>query len=198
MSLKKQNEERNATILKEFREDGLTLDNLAIKYFMTRNGIYAILRTLLDKSEFQEINKRNNNSSKYPQNGALEPRRATRGSAGYDFIAPFDILIRPHSSVTFDTGVRVSLDDDKVMLLFVRSSLGINKGITLANGTGVIDSDYRDTIKCKLVNNSVDVVSISKGDRYMQGVIVKYFLLHGGLDDTDLEKRAGGIGSTGN
>lgn len=70
----------------------------------------------------------------------LKPRRATKGSAGYDFIAPRDVVIPPHWNVDFDTEVRVNVEEGHVLQLYIRSSLG-RKGLCLMNAVGIIDSD---------------------------------------------------------
>ena len=125
----------------------------------------------------------------------LLPKRSTSGSAGYDFISPGDIVVPAHGEALIESKVSIELDKDKVLLLFVRSSYGFKHGITLSNGTGIIDSDfYPNTMKCKLRNDSDVDFKISKGDKYMQGVIVKYFVTD---DDNTTEIRTGGIGSTG-
>lgn len=125
----------------------------------------------------------------------LMPRRSTSGSAGYDFISPVDIVIPAHGEGLIESEVSIELDKDKVLLLFVRSSYGFKYGVTLSNGTGVIDSDfYPNTMKCKLRNDSDKDLIIKKGDKYMQGVIVQYFVTD---DDDATGVRTGGIGSTG-
>ena len=78
-----------------------------------------------------------------------------------------------------------------------RSSTGSNYGLSLANTVGIIDQGFRDTIKAKLWLNdpSVDVLRMSEGFRFMQGVLVPY-----GIIPTEIppeEERSGGFGSTG-
>lgn len=131
------------------------------------------------------------------ENPDLMPRRATARSAGYDFIAPKDYIVPAHGTCLIESEVAVELDPDKVLLLFVRSSYGFKYGVTLANGTGVIDSDfYPNTMKCKLKNDSDQDLFIKAGDHYMQGMITSYFLVDNEIPPTDA--RVSGIGSTGN
>lgn len=127
------------------------------------------------------------------------PARSTKHSAGYDFFAPFDFTIDPHSATKLHfTDVKVRLDSDSVLLLFPRSSLGC-KGIMLANTVGIIDADYYGNPKndgnigFMLVNKSDEVVEIKKGDKFMQGIIVKYDITD---DDNVSAEREGGFGST--
>ncbi len=128
------------------------------------------------------------------------PRRATKNSAGYDFYAPFDIYIEPNESVKFPTGIKVYMSNYEVLKLYVRSSLGFKHDVVLANGTGIIDSDYVDNknneghIWIKLVNNGNKEVFIKKGDAFAQGILQTYHVTD---DDKPIsEERAGGIGST--
>ena len=131
----------------------------------------------------------------HAENEELLPIRSTKGSAGYDFMSPADIIVPAHGECLIESGVSIELDTDKVLLLFVRSSYGFKYGVTLSNGTGVIDSDfYPMTMKCKLRNDSDNDLVIKKGDKYMQGVIVKYYTTD---DDNATGIRNGGIGSTG-
>lgn len=124
----------------------------------------------------------------------IKPRRSTKGSAGYDFFAPEDIEIPPKWKVTFDSGVAVELDEGYYMRLEDRSSLAFN-GIKLGNH-GIIDSDYRNTIRVVLENNNFGdrPYVIKKGERYMQGIISPYMTVDG---DSASAGRVGGIGSTG-
>lgn len=124
----------------------------------------------------------------------IKPRRSTRGSAGYDFFAPEDIEVPPKHKVMFDSGVVAELDEGTYMRLEDRSSLAF-AGIKLGNH-GIIDSDYRDTIKVLLENQNFGdrPYVIKKGERYMQGIIGPYLT----ADDDDANVcRTGGIGSTG-
>ena len=103
--------------------------------------------------------------------GATAPARATEGSAGYDlsvyFEEPDDFeIIASREATTVRTGVSVAIPDGHVGLVYVRSSLGV-KGVVLANGTGVIDSDYRGEILLKLTALK-HPVAIDDGDRIAQ------------------------------
>lgn len=70
------------------------------------------------------------------------PLRATRTSGGYDFYTPVDLYIAPQSKQFFWTDVCVEMPEDEVLLLDVRSSLGVKYDLMLANTIPVIDSDY--------------------------------------------------------
>ena len=132
---------------------------------------------------------------------AILPTRADRGSAGYDFYLPVDINILPGETILIPTNVKAYMQHDEVLLLYVRSSIGIKRHCVLANGTGVIDSTYYNNpdnngnITIALTNVGKQVQTFNKGDRIMQGVFVKYLTT---IDDQPLTRtRKGGIGSSG-
>ena len=132
----------------------------------------------------------------YSADEKLIPHRSTKDSAGYDFISPIDFIIPSHSvSDVIDGKVSVNLDSNKVLLIFVRSSFGFKHGITLTNGTGIIDADFfPNTIKFKFRNDSDEDFVVKAGDKIAQGVIVSFFKTQ---DDVATAERKGGIGSTG-
>ena len=127
------------------------------------------------------------------------PRRATAGSAGYDFICPADITLAPGEAVTIPTGVRCEMQPGWVLMLFPRSGLGFKHQVRLANTVGIIDADYfhaanEGHIMVRIVNGGDHAVSIARGERFCQGV----FLPHGlAEEETVLADREGGFGSTG-
>lgn len=133
------------------------------------------------------------------------PRRATPDSAGYDFFIPEDVTIRNGEWTTIDTGVVFEDNDlitfdgayfkDWFMLVLPRSGLGFKYGFRLANGSGVIDNKYRDTIKAKVTIDIGDELHLNKGDRFMQGIIIPFGKIRGEVEPT--EARKGGFGSTG-
>lgn len=132
----------------------------------------------------------------FAENPNLMPKRSTVASAGYDFIAPKDYIVPAHGTCLIESEVAVELDSDKVLLLFIRSSYGFKYGVTLANGTGIIDSDfYPNTIKCKLKNDSDTDLLIKAGEHYMQGIITNFITVDN--ETPPEQERNGGIGSTG-
>ena len=128
------------------------------------------------------------------------PKRATTGSAGYDFFSPLGICINTGESVTIPTGIRCKMNEGWVLKLYPRSGLGFKHEIRLANTTGIIDSDYYNSdneghIMCKLVNKSGDIPSvfIHENTGFVQGIFVEYGIT---VDDDVTEVRNGGFGST--
>lgn len=143
----------------------------------------------------------------YPEADAREvydniklPRRATSGSAGYDFFAPFDIDLKPCETAKIPTGIRVRIAEGWVLSLYPRSGLGFKFRLRLDNTVGIIDSDYyysdnEGHIFAKITNESNDNISIhvDAGSGFMQGIFTEY----GITEDDDADGvRNGGFGST--
>jgi dUTP pyrophosphatase len=127
------------------------------------------------------------------------PIRKTSGSAGYDFVTPVNIEIEPNKTFTVPTGIRCNMRNDFVLNIYVRSSIGFKYQTVLANGTGIIDSDYYNAeneghIMIKLINHSDKTVKIDAGDAFAQGIFLQYGITN---DDMADGVRVGGIGSTG-
>lgn len=126
------------------------------------------------------------------------PARGTSGSAGYDFVLPFDIHVMPGTdNVTIPTGIRVKMPKDVVLMCYPRSGIGFKTGVRLANTVGIIDSDYyysdnEGHIMLKLVGGFKDL-KLDAGDKVMQGVFTHYILAD---DDYVSTVRNGGFGST--
>lgn len=121
------------------------------------------------------------------------PKRATSSSAGYDIVAPRDIVIPFASVVKVKTGVKVYMPSDEVLKIYPRSSMAIKRGVTLLNDVAIIDSDFKDEIVLALHNNSMGAVTIKKGEKIAQGIFQKYLT----CGDEPSVVRSGGIGSTG-
>lgn len=127
------------------------------------------------------------------------PIRSDIGSAGYDFVSPVDIVIPPNESRLFFTDVKAHMNEDEVLMLYVRSSMG-KIPVVIANGTGIIDSSYYGNhtndgnIGLRLLNMSNENYIIHRNDRIGQGVFVKYLTVN---NDNANGKRIGGFGSSG-
>ena len=128
------------------------------------------------------------------------PKRATKGSAGYDFYAPVDIELAPGETIKIPTGIRAKIDDAWVLKLYPRSGLGFKFRLQLNNTVGIIDSDYYNSdneghIFCKITNDSNEgkKVFVKAGDGFCQGIFIEYGIT---VDDDVCEERNGGFGST--
>ena len=132
------------------------------------------------------------------------PERKTKYSAGYDIATPIGFPIKPHERLVIPTGIKVVFEpgtesDYWHLALYIRSSIGINKQVIMANQTGIIDSDYADNpdnegdMLIALYNMSDQVVKFRVGDRIIQGI----FMNHGiAYNDAATGTRIGGVGST--
>lgn len=128
------------------------------------------------------------------------PVRATAGSAGYDFFAPFDFSLLPNQTIKIPTGIRAKIDDGWFLAIFPRSGLGFKFRLQLDNTVGIIDSDYyysdnQGHIIIKITNRSTEnkTVEVKKGQGFAQGVFIPYGITY---NDDSTDKRNGGFGST--
>ena len=136
-----------------------------------------------------------------PQNERpILPKRQTKNSAGYDFYALEDVVIPASGETTIiRTGIKACMPKDEVLFLFIRSSMAIKRNLQLTNCVGVIDSDYYNNpdnegeILIAINNFGWGKAAIKKGERFAQGIFVKYGVTDN--DDADGE-RVGGVGST--
>lgn len=133
-------------------------------------------------------------------NNLKKPKRATVGSAGYDFYLPFDIELKPGETIKIPTGIRCYIEPNYVLKMYPRSGLGFKYRLQLNNTVGIIDSDYYNSdneghIFAKITNDSNEgkVLSLKEGDAFMQGIFVEYGIT---FDDDTTGIRNGGFGST--
>lgn len=107
------------------------------------------------------------------------------------------VIINAGKSHVFDTFLKFDIPEGHVMLVYPRSGLGIKHGVVLRNLTGVIDSNFTDTVKVGLVNTSDEDFVVSPGDRVAQFMIVPYpkmVIFEGEVEDSG---RGEGLGSSG-
>lgn len=129
------------------------------------------------------------------------PKRATTGSAGYDFYAPSEITIKRGKSTLIPTGIRSKISDGWVLCIFPRSGLGFKHRVQLDNTVGVIDADYYNSsneghIMIKLSCDAHDeghTVNVTSGDGFSQGIFFPFGIT---VDDNTDGIRDGGFGST--
>ena len=149
-------------------------------------------KTGFDNLEEKEIKK--------IYDGLKLPKRATKGSAGYDFYAPFDIILKPGETIKVPTGIRCKMEDNYVLKLYPRSGLGFKYRLQLNNTVGIIDSDYyyssnEGHIFAKITNDSNEnkTVEIKEGTGFIQGIFIEFGIT---FDDDVTDIRDGGFGST--
>ena len=136
--------------------------------------------------------------------GMDAPTYATAGSAAVDLRAALDegaeIVLAPGARALIPTGLAISPESsDCVAIIAGRSGLGVKNGVSLSNGIGVIDSDYRGEIQVGLINHGSEPFTVRRGDRIAQMFFLPVahasFLPVSELDET--ARGAGGFGHTG-
>ena len=129
------------------------------------------------------------------------PKRSTKFSAGYDFYMPYDLTVKKNEVVLIPTGIKVMLNSDEFLGIYIRSSLGFKYNLRMCNQVGIVDSDYYNNpsneghIFVKLKNEGDNDIILKKYDRYVQGIIQKYYIVDNEKEVEDI--RVGGIGSSG-
>ena len=133
---------------------------------------------------------------KHPDVDIQLPQRNDKRSAGYDLRVPCRMVIPPHSHSELEfTDICAYMQDDEVLKVFVRSSIGCKKGLILANGTGIIDASYYPrNIGVKFYNTTNEEVVLEENERVCQCIFEKY--LTADNDDCMNENRHGGFGSS--
>lgn len=133
---------------------------------------------------------------------AQVPAYATAGAAAADLCAVLDepLTLQPMQRALVPTGLAIQLPGPQaVALVYARSGLSIKHGLCMANGVGVIDSDYRGELKVPMINLGTQAYTIAPGERVAQlciaPVYTAAFVAAESLDDT--ARGAGGFGSTG-
>lgn len=138
------------------------------------------------------------NGTKETFDGIILPKRATKGSAGYDFFAPETFSLNPKETIKIATGIRAKIADGWVLAIFPRSGLGFKYRLTLDNTVGIIDSDYFNAeneghIFIKMTNLGDKTLTVEKGKAFAQGVFLPFGIT---VDDSCDAERTGGFGST--
>ena len=128
------------------------------------------------------------------------PKRSTINSAGYDFEALYDFVIKPGQIKKIPLGIKASMNSNEVLLLLVRSSQGFKYNVRMCNQVGVIDSDYYNNVDneghiwIKLKNEGDKVYVVKAGDAICQGIFLNYLMV---TEKNEIKSiRNGGLGST--
>ena len=136
------------------------------------------------------------NKSKHPL-----PQYQTQGSSGMDLRANLDkkIILKSLERTLVPTGIYIELQQGYEAQIRARSGLALKKGLSLPNGIGTIDSDYRGELKIIFVNLGKEDIEINDGDRIAQMVIMK--IERPEIEEVeilgDTERSKGGFGHTG-
>lgn len=129
------------------------------------------------------------------------PKRATSGSAGYDFKTPVGFTLAPGKTIKVPTGVRVKIESGWWLAALPRSGMGFKYRLQLDNTMGVVDEDYYGSsneghIFIKITNDTKEnkTLCVSAGDGFVQAIFIPYGITY---DDDAQAVRDGGMGSTG-
>lgn len=128
------------------------------------------------------------------------PSYQTAGAAGFDLAASVDVTIAPDAIVLIPTGLVVEVPNGHFLGIFARSSTPLKKGLIVANGVGVLDSDYcgpTDELKIQVMNVTSAPVTVKAGDRIAQGIVMPYARVDIEDGDGATAPSRGGFGSTG-
>lgn len=127
---------------------------------------------------------------------SILPKRGTLKSAGYDFYAHEEILVKAGERALVKTGVSCKLADNQYLAVVPRSGLALKKGITVLNTPGTVDADYYpNEIGVILYNTSNEDFQVKPGERIAQGIISLYDITE--IDNVEERERTSGFGSTG-
>jgi len=128
------------------------------------------------------------------------PKRSTKYSAGYDFATLTDFTLNTNEIKLIPTGIKANMNDNEVLMIYIRSSLGFKFNIRMCNGTGIIDKDYYNNqdneghIFIKIQNEGDMPKQFKKGENIVQGIFLNYLTVD---DEEEITKeRIGGVGST--
>ena len=138
----------------------------------------------------------------YESSGVHLPERKTGASTGYDFAAAESVEIAPGEGKLVPTGVKAYMQENEVLLVYIRSSAAFKKHLMLMNGVAVIDADYYGNadneghIIVPLYNYGKEPVHIAAGERIAQGIFTRYLTADGDAAGCGAA-RGGGFGSTG-
>ena len=109
----------------------------------------------------------------HPQ--ARLPQYETSGAAGFDLAAVADVTVEPRRVALVPTGLVIKVPEGMFLGIFARSSTPVKRGLMVANGVGVIDSDYcgaTDEVKIAVMNFTDGPVTVKAGDRIAQGIFL--------------------------
>jgi dUTP pyrophosphatase len=128
------------------------------------------------------------------------PAYQTTGAAGFDLAASVAMTVQPGEVTLVPTGLVIEVPAGHLLGVFARSSTPLKRGLMVANGVGIVDSDYcgpTDEIKIEVFNFTSSPVDIRPGDRLAQGVILPYVRAEWSESSTPARAARGGFGSTG-
>lgn len=152
-----------------------------------------------EKISFEQWQKDINDDRKLYDSFEL-PMRQTKYSAGYDFRSPIAFILKPGEVKKVPTGVKIMMNEDEMLMLTVRSSMGFKYNVRLTNQVGIFEGDYYNNPSneghawISLQNHGDKDFVVNVGDRIGQGIFQKFLTVD---DEVEINNtRMGGLGST--
>ena len=131
---------------------------------------------------------------------AVIPKYQTDGSAAFDLAAAERVVVAPGEVRLVPTGLVIEVPAGMFLGIFARSSTPLKRGLMVANGVGVVDSDYcgpDDEVKIAVVHVTPKPVTIEHGDRIAQGILLPAPRVTWEEVDRVRSSSRGGFGATG-
>lgn len=128
------------------------------------------------------------------------PQYASEGAAAFDLAAAADVVIQPGEVALVPTGLAVEVPAGMFLAILARSSTPLKRGLMVANGMGVVDSDYcgeADEVRIAVLNFRETAVTVREGDRIAQGMILPAPRVEWTETLAPSRPSRGGFGSTG-
>jgi len=128
------------------------------------------------------------------------PQYQTSGAAGFDLASSAHMTVQPGEVALVPTGLVIEVPAGHFLGIFARSSTPLKRGLMVANGVGIVDSDYcgtTDEIRIEVVNFTAKPVTVHRGDRLAQGVILPYARADWHETEAPSRPARGGFGATG-
>lgn len=128
------------------------------------------------------------------------PQRQTKYSAGYDFKSPVSFVLHPNDVKKIPTGVKCNMNEDEMLMIVVRSSMGFKYNIRMTNQVGIIESDYYNNPSNEghmwicLQNHGTEDFVVNEKDRIVQGIFTQFLTVDN--EEKNIKERKGGFGST--
>ena len=154
---------------------------------------------IFEKVSFKEF-KKYYGDNKLLYNSYNIPVRKTIDSAGYDFEAIDDFVIKKGESKVIPLGIKVNMNKGEMLMIVVRSSVGFKYNVRMQNQVGIIEKDYYNNLDneghlfIKLQNEGNEDFIVKKGQGIAQGIFIKFLTVDDEQEVTTV--RTGGLGST--
>jgi len=127
------------------------------------------------------------------------PTYTTAGSVGFDLLCREDTEIAPRTVELIPSNVIVRIPEGYMLMLTLRSSTPLRKGLLIPNGVGIIDQDYcgeGDELRIQVFNFREEAVTVNRGERIAQGIFIP--VIRVSWDEVnEMGQGRGGFGSTG-